>query len=85
VTGRGQLGTGLVRKQDRQGSKRQDVLGCTAKYHLSQSALRIGTLDQKGVINAEVPMRPDPLLTVNQKLITLGHKLRIKILSELLK
>lgn len=25
----------------------QDVLGCPAEYHLPQSALRVGTLDQK--------------------------------------
>src|SRR5450756_551751 len=42
-----QLGTGSIRQQDGQSSICQDMLGCPAEYHLSQSALRVGTLDQK--------------------------------------
>src|ERR1039458_422385 len=42
-----QLGTGLICQQDGQSTICQDVLSCPAEYHLSQSALRVGTLDQK--------------------------------------
>jgi len=41
------LGAGSIRQQDGQGRICQYVLGCPAEYHLSQSALRVGTLDQK--------------------------------------
>jgi len=41
------LGTGSMRQQDGQGSICQDVSGCPAEYHLSQSVLRVGALDQK--------------------------------------
>jgi hypothetical protein len=40
-------GAGSIRQQDGQGSICQDMLGCPAEYHLPQSALRVGTLDQK--------------------------------------
>ena len=40
-------GTGSVRQQDGQRSIGQNVSGCPAKYHLSQSALCVGALDQK--------------------------------------
>jgi hypothetical protein len=39
--------TGSMRQQNGQGGICQDVTGCAAKYHLSQSALRVGALDQK--------------------------------------
>ena len=42
-----QLGTGSVCEQDWYGRIFQYVSGCSAEYHLSQSALRVGTLDQK--------------------------------------
>ncbi len=35
----------LICQQDGQGCICQDVLGCPAEYHLSQPALRVGTLD----------------------------------------
>src|SRR5262245_13495364 len=37
----------LVRQQDRQFGRRQDVAGCPTEDHLAQSALRVGALDQK--------------------------------------
>ena len=41
------IGTGSVRQQDGQGRISQDVLGRSAEYPLSQSALRVGTLDKQ--------------------------------------
>ena len=41
------LDTGSVRQQDGQGRISQNVLGRSAEYPLSQSALRVGTLDEQ--------------------------------------
>jgi hypothetical protein len=41
------LDSGSIRQQDGQGCIFQDVLGRSAEYPLSQSALRVGTLDKQ--------------------------------------
>ena len=83
MTGRGQLGTGLG------GANKTGKAGCDKTCWVAppniicRNRLCVWAPSiRRGVINAEVPMRPHPLLTVNQKLISLGHKKKKKKLKK---